>query len=123
MDDDFNTAGAIAALFDFAGVVNRVIEQEKLESQGSNDARADVLSASRHLIATSRLIGLFLDPPETASVADDGLTDRIMQILIDVRQRVRKNKDFETADLIRDRLTDAKITLEDRPDGTVWRKS
>ena len=44
-----------------------------------------------------------------------------MKILIDVRQLVRKKKDFETADLIRDRLTEAKVTLEDRPDGTIWR--
>ena len=130
MDDDFNTAGAIAALFDFAGVVNRVIEQEKLETGGpvkpacrSDEAKKDVLSATEHLIATSRLIGLFLDTPEKDATADDGLTNQIMQILIDVRQRVRKNKDFATADLIRDRLTEAKITLEDRPDGTIWRKS
>ena len=122
MDDDFNTAGAIAALFDFAGVVNRVIEQEKLDTGGSEDAKKEILSATEHLIVTARLIGMFIDPPEKTASGDDGLTDQIMQILIEVRQLVRKNKDFATADLIRDRLTEAKVTLEDRPDGTIWRQ-
>jgi cysteinyl-tRNA synthetase len=45
-----------------------------------------------------------------------------MQVLIEVRQHARKKKDFEIADLVRDRLADAGITLEDRPDGTIWRR-
>ncbi len=122
MDDDFNTAGAIAALFDYAGAVNRFIEQEKLDTSDSDSAKNDALVATTYFVSLGRLIGLFLDPPAPQTTSDDGLTDDIMQILIDVRQRVRKNKDFETADLIRDRLTEAEITLEDRPDGTIWRK-
>jgi cysteinyl-tRNA synthetase len=49
------------------------------------------------------------------------LTDKVMQVLIEVRQHLRKKKDFETADMIRDRLKEQSITLEDRPDGTIWR--
>ena len=50
------------------------------------------------------------------------LTDKVMRILIQIRQHLRKNrKDFETADMIRDLLTEQKITLEDRSDGTHWR--
>jgi len=44
-----------------------------------------------------------------------------MKVLIQVRQHLRKKKDFESADLIRNLLTEQKITLEDRPDGTLWR--
>ena len=93
MDDDFNTAGAIAALFDFAGTVNRFIEQEKLDSAEPraewnpdlSGARADsrpptsvqdVLTAIAHLIAVARLIGLFIDPPKKNTVAGDGLGER-----------------------------------------------
>ena len=136
MEDDFNTAGAIAALFELAAAVNRLIEKEKLdapEPQASacadtraqanvQNAHADALHGAASLIGTARLIGLFLDKPAAKSAGDDGLTDQVMQILIDVRQLVRKNKDFQTADLIRDRLAAAKITLEDRPDGTIWRR-
>ena len=45
-----------------------------------------------------------------------------MAILIDARQKARKAKQFDIADTIRDQLTEAGITLEDRPDGTLWRR-
>ncbi len=122
MDDDFNTGGGIAALFAFAASVNRFIEQEKLETTGSDQAKADALAAARRLIGVARLIGIFIDPQEKKKVGGDDLTDQVMQVLIEVRKHLRGKKDFETADLIRNRLADAKITLEDRPDGTLWRK-
>jgi cysteinyl-tRNA synthetase len=121
MNDDFNTAGGIAALFAFAASVNRFIEQEKLDAAGSDAAKQDVLAATRRSIAVARLIGLFLDPPEKKKPAGDDLTDKVMQVLIEVRQHLRKKKDFETADIIRDHLKEQSITLEDRPDGTIWR--
>ena len=120
-DDDFNTGSAIAGLFDFAASINRFIEQGKLESASTDDARKDALGATRRLISVGRLIGLFLDPPEKKRTGDDGLTDSVMQVLIEVRQQLRKNKDFETADLIRDRLAACNITLEDRAGETSWR--
>ncbi len=122
MDDDFNTAGAIAALFDWAGAVNRFIEEQKLETEPTDKNKSDALAATSHLIATSRLIGLFIDPPAKRLAADDALTEGIMQVLIQIRQHLRKKKDFETADMIRDLLAEQKVTLEDRPDGTLWRK-
>jgi cysteinyl-tRNA synthetase len=121
MDDDFNTAGAIASLFEFAGAINRFIEQEKLETGGSDAAKADALNATRRLIAVSRLIGVFLEPQEKKAAGGDELTEAAMQVLIKVRQHLRKKKDFETADMIRNLLAESKITLEDRPDGTIWR--
>jgi len=122
MDDDFNTAGAIAALFEFASAINRTIEQEKLESGGSESAKADALAATGRLISVARLIGVFLDPPKRAAGDSDGTAESAMGVLIQIRQHVRKKKDFETADMIRDLLKAEGITLEDRPDGTVWRK-
>ncbi len=121
MDDDFNTAGAIAALFELATAVNRFIEDERLESEPRASARADALSATTRLIELGRLIGLFIDPPPKRTVSDDGVADKAMNVLIQVRQHLRKKKDFESADIIRKLLTEQKITLEDRPDGTVWR--
>ncbi len=121
MNDDFNTAGAIAALFDFAGTVNRFIEEEKLETTGSDASKQDALLATGKLISVSRLIGIFLEPQAKKSASDDGVADQAMQVLIKIRQHLRKKKDFETSDLIRDLLTEQKITLEDRPDGTIWR--
>ncbi len=122
MDDDFNTAAAIASLFELAPVINKFIDDHKLETGGTSEQKGDALSAAARLIAIARLIGMFIDPPEPKSAADDGLTDTLMQLIIDVRKELRANKDFSTADLIRDRLAESKITIEDRPDGTVWRR-
>ena len=123
MDDDFNTAGAIAALFDYAGAVNRFIEHEKLEGAtggGSSPKAKSALTATRRLVGLARLIGVFLDPPAKAA-ASDGVADKAMKVLIHVRQHLRKKKDFETADILRNMLAESGITLEDRPDGTIWR--
>ena len=127
MDDDFNTAGAIAALFDYAGAINRFVEQSKLESldesarSNARGALDDALHAAAGLILLGRLIGLFLEPQRKKAAAGGDAADRAMQVLIKIRQHLRKKKDFETADLIRNLLAEQKITLEDRPDGTVWR--
>ena len=53
---------------------------------------------------------------------EDGSLDGIMQLLIDLRQTARANKDFATSDTIRDRLSDLGVTLEDRAGGTEWSK-
>jgi cysteinyl-tRNA synthetase len=121
MDDDFNTAAAIATLFDLAGRINRYIDTQKLEGGGDEERRALALEATRQIVALGRLIGLFLRTPESVAGADTGLVNDVMQVLIDVRAHCRKNKDFATADLIRKRLGEVGITLEDRPDGTLWR--
>ena len=126
MEDDFNTAGAIAALFDFAGAINRHIDQENLEKAGASktspgDHANAALNATACLIALAQLIGVFLEPQKEKAGSEDGLADKAMQVLIQVRQHLRKKKDFESADLIRDLLREQKITLEDRAGETEWR--
>jgi cysteinyl-tRNA synthetase len=122
MDDDFNTAGAIAALFEFAPLINRFIDEHKLESAPQPAEQVEALHAAAHLVRLGRLIGLFLEPPEPRAAGDD-MTGRVMEVLIDVRRHLRGKKDFETADMIRNLLAQRGITLEDRPDGTGWRRT
>jgi cysteinyl-tRNA synthetase len=122
MDDDFNTAGAIAALFELASAINKFIDSEKLESGGNDVSKSDALAATRHLVAIAHLIGLFVDPSDARrGGSSDELTGEVMEVLIQIRKHLKGKKDFETADMIRDLLTERKITLEDRPDGTLWR--
>jgi len=50
------------------------------------------------------------------------LVAKLMELVIEIRANARKSKDFATADLVRNKLTEAGIVLEDRPDGTGWSK-
>ncbi|NOT02337.1 MAG: cysteine--tRNA ligase [Phycisphaerales bacterium] len=123
MDDDFNTAAAIAAMFECTTRVNRFIEENKLESGGGDaSSKAVLLAAGGALMGYGRLLGLFRSRPEAASCDGDGVVDELMDILIATRAEARKVKQFGIADLIRVRLGEAGITLEDRADGTVWRR-
>ncbi len=121
MDDDFNTAAAIAAMFDLAGRINRYVDTQGLEAGGDGRQRALALEATRQLVALGRMIGLFLRPPPAAGT-DDALFNDLMQLVIDVRAHCREHQDFAAADMIRARLGELSITLEDRPDGTLWRR-
>ena len=121
MDDDFNTAAAIAVLFDAASRINRFIDEQKLEAGSDTKGKAESLEATQCLVALGRLIGLFLRAPSAPKGGDSSLVNNVMKVLIEVRAHLRKNKDFATADLLRKRLGEIGVTLEDRPDGTLWR--
>ena len=121
MDDDFNTAGAIAALHAMAGAINRYFEQAGLETEGSEMARRFAAAGGVALVETGRIIGLFEAPPQAPSAGELD-TDHIEQ-LIAGRDAARKAKDFARADAIRDQLDQMGIAIEDTPGGTVWRKT
>ncbi len=122
MDDDFNTAAAIAVLFELAARINRFIDENKVESAPQDTTCAAALGAGRSLVELGRLLGLFLTPPAQRGAGDQTL-DAVMGVLIDIRQHCRQSRDFATADLIRDKLGDVGITLVDRPGGTEWQMS
>jgi cysteinyl-tRNA synthetase len=121
MDDDFNTAIAIATLFDFVRVVNKFIDQHTLEAKKPAAELATLEAMMLVLRELTGVLGLFMKPPQPkAGGADDGLVAKLMELVIEIRANARKAKDFATADLVRDKLTAAGIVLEDRPDGTGW---
>jgi len=121
MDDDFNTAIAIATLFDFVRVVNKFIDQRALEAK---KPAADLATLGAMMLVLRELtgtLGLFLEEPKAAAGgADEAVVAKLMDLVIEIRANARKAKDFATADLVRNRLTEAGIVLEDRPDGTGW---
>ena len=112
MDDDFNTAKAIACLYDMAGEVHRHIEE--------NGTDADVAGATAILMRNARLLGLFLEP-QVDEVSDE-LAGSLIELLIDVRKEARVEKQFALSDMVRDRLKDLGIQLKDSRDGTTWEK-
>ncbi|WP_165227788.1 cysteine--tRNA ligase [Aquisphaera insulae] len=111
MDDDFNTGGAIGELFEILRGVNR---------ESTVGGSPGYLAAVRTLRELSRLLGIFASPP-TKATAEDSLTAPLMELLIDLRARLRKEKNYALADEVRKRLTAIGVTLEDRPEGTRWR--
>jgi cysteinyl-tRNA synthetase len=116
MDDDFNTAGALAVLFELTREVNGLLGSSGPVSQST---LAAIDAVYRDL--GQAVLGLVPDPlPEQAGA---GLEDALVQLLIEFRQEARSQKDWERADAIRDRLAEIGVALEDGSEGTRWRLS
>ena len=116
MDEDFNTAGALAALFDIAHEANSLLS-------GPEPPEQPVLVAIKQVYDQlgEQILGLRLE--EESDKGEGSLEGGLAQLLIDLRAALRKEKQFELADGVRDGLTGLGIQLEDKPDGTVWRKA
>jgi cysteinyl-tRNA synthetase len=130
MDDDFNTGGAIADLFDILRELNKYCDQQGLErlkavnesSQVYRDRRVGILvQGTRVLRELTSILGLFRAPAATRGGSGDSHTPKLMELMIALRKEAREKKDFATADRIRTGLSEIGITLEDRKDGTLWR--
>jgi cysteinyl-tRNA synthetase len=126
MDDDFNTGGAISDLFDLIRSINRFIDQSSLESTDNTDAtNGDSLKqAMLTMRELTALLGIFMSEQteDNTMDQDQGLTEQLMQLMLALREEARANKDFATADRIRDGLLEMGITIEDRADGVQWHK-
>jgi cysteinyl-tRNA synthetase len=121
MDDDFNTAGATAVLHEMAGEANSFIERHELERTRHDELLKAVAAATATLRNLGTLLGL-MRAKQPVSKKDDALTNDLMALLIKLRQDARRDKNFALADAIRNGLTGIGVTLEDRADGTIWRK-
>jgi cysteinyl-tRNA synthetase len=109
MDDDFNTAGALAAIFDLVRAIN-VARDAGVGDQPFTDAQV----AFRSL---ADVLGLRLETPKTEgqSIAP------FVELLLTVRQDLRKAKQWALADKIRDELKALGVLVEDAPQGSSWR--
>ncbi len=108
MDDDLNTPRALAATFDLASEINR----------GRESGQA-VVRAQQTLREIAGVLGLTLEEPESQS--DEDATPFI-DLLVELRSDLRAAKRFDLADKVRDRLAALGVTLEDTPNGTLWRR-
>jgi cysteinyl-tRNA synthetase len=109
MDDDFNSAGAMGYLFDLVRVLNQ-----------SRDAgaRAELLELGQSTLRELMTV-LGLQPErqrtESAEVAP------FIDALIEIRREMRAQKQWALADLVRNKLTDLGVVLEDGKEGTIWK--
>ncbi|MBR0466107.1 MAG: cysteine--tRNA ligase [Clostridia bacterium] len=108
MDDDLNTADALAAVFNLVRDINTEIQ---------NGAKAETLKACADTFdELTGVLGLVYNR-KTAAL------DSEIEELIEKRTAARKNKDFKTADEIRDKLKEMGIILEDTPQGVKWTRA
>ena len=122
MDDDFNTGGAIGELFEVVHALNRFANQLTTDSGVTmTGLLAQYRGGMVVLKELSQILGLFQRPSAAAQPPGDALTAPLMELLIELRARLRKEKNFGLADEVRKRLTELGITLEDRADSTRWR--
>ena len=109
MDDDLNTADAIAAIFDLVREINSLATPEKQPSKA-------LLTAAKDLML--ELCGVLGIPCEKKKE----VLDADIEALIQERQDARKAKNFKRADEIRDQLKDMGIILEDTKAGVKWKR-
>jgi len=106
MDDDFNTAQAIAVLFELTREINRGAEQG-----------ANITEAQHTMLKLAGILGLTLEE-KTQTTSD---TEAFISLLAFTRDDLRRNQQWQLADKIRDGLADLGIILEDTPQGTRWK--
>jgi cysteinyl-tRNA synthetase len=112
--DDLNSPLALSAMHALLGDLNKAEDAaEKARLKGA-------------LLDGGALLGLLQDDPEVwlrqgASV--DGLSDADIDAMIVARNDARESKDFAEADRIRDDLAEQGVILEDKPEGTIWRRA
>ena len=111
MDDDFNTPILIAHLFDGVRIINSV-------KDGKESLTASDLSKMQKLFSdfVTDILGL-ISPKESGG---NDLTEEVMELVLKLRGNAKKNKDFSTADLIRDELDKAGIQIKDSREGSSW---
>jgi cysteinyl-tRNA synthetase len=112
MDDDFNSAGAIAALFELVRAIN---------SARTAGVSGPFFSAAQHTLRElAGILGLQLAEP-TSDAGAEVAARPFIDLLVSVRSDLRQAKQWALADKVRDGLKSHGVILEDTPDGTQWR--
>jgi len=113
MDDDFNTPLAISTLFSIARSINNYAD--------ANETIGKPVKKQIFKTFTSLLDVLGIEwSVEKKEIDSTGLVEDLISTLIDVRNEMRKRKEWEIADSIRDKLRKIGVILEDTPQGTRW---
>jgi cysteinyl-tRNA synthetase len=116
MDDDFNTPQAVAIIFDFVKAINKVIaEEENLHVQFYKDIKKFLADTAGNILG-------ILDYDDLKKAGMHLLDDDLMKLLIDIRDKLKKEKNYLLADEIRNRLSVMGVELKDSKNGTSFKK-
>lgn len=115
MNDDLNTSVALSVLFELVRLTQALLEDDNTNVGTLNliDVLFDRLGGD--------VLGIVRDEYPQAGAADDEVVEKLVDIVIQQRNRARANKDFKKADELRARLDEIGIVLEDKQDVTTWR--
>jgi cysteinyl-tRNA synthetase len=113
LEDDLNSPKAMAAFFSLAKDLNKATDDEER------------VSLAAQMYASGDLMGLLRSDPDEwfAGHVEGDLPSDDIEALIEKRTAAKAARDFETADAIRDQLSEAGVTIQDGRDGTTWRRS
>jgi len=111
MDDDFNTALAISAIFDFCHVLNNNLAAGPV-------ARPDAEAALGLFADFEAVLGMIIPKEQGAS----GLEEQLLDLILSIRQQARAAKNWAMADGIRDGLKELGIVIEDTKEGARWKR-
>jgi cysteinyl-tRNA synthetase len=126
MDNDFNTAQALAQLFDAVKILNKIIRAlPGIPSRNDINVLRNTGAKFKEL---ANIMGLLIeDPIEHAEALQEkrikelGLDRAMIETLIRERNEARQNKDWARGDTIRDELLAKEVELKDGPEGTTWK--
>ncbi len=124
MNDDFNTALAISYMFELARDVNTYYNDYiggKISPRGTDAFM--IMRVAEVFTDMAATIGIFENVAEPAAENNSELVDKLMKIIVEIRQDARQNKNWAVADKIRDDLKAAGIILEDTPQGVKWKQA
>jgi cysteinyl-tRNA synthetase len=123
LDDDLNTAEALAAVFEYIRETNSVLDQDRFPEGNRGDA-ASVLNAFDRVFdvlqTNDKIPGIRLDMLSASAVA--GPADEEINQLVSERTTAKKARNFARADEIRNQLLEKGILIEDTKDGVRWKR-
>ncbi|MGL5087953.1 MAG: cysteine--tRNA ligase [Cetobacterium sp.] len=113
LDEDFNTAGGIGAIFELVKELNKALEDEKISRVGFEVIESTITYIKSVM---EEVFGVLLK----VEVQVGNMTTELIELLLELRREARDNKDWTFSDKVRDRLLEMKIKIKDGKEKTTW---
>ena len=115
MNDDFNTPRALATVFDFIKDVNIWLDENDTPARSTSDYAQQTMEKT-----VGSVLGLLPADYSYWENQKEGNLSAVIGLLLEIRNRLRKEKQYAFADEIRDKLTQLNILIKDSPEGSTW---
>ena len=116
MDNDFNTAKAVGSIYSLVSHVNKSV------SSSNGVSSYSLANAYKVLLETSQVLGIYTNDGQDKDTGNSAeYLDPLVELLLEIRQDARDQKDWGTSDKIRDRLKELDIEIQDSREGSSWK--